>query len=323
MSKMIVLILILSFGIGTAQEDLTEKDFPRVGTSGLFKDYNDGLVLPKQESMSGNDYVWDYSNIPNTQELNTILWKPLELATEEQKLDYPEATYFIENKTGSKPTYFFSVNDNVHRLLGFDYNSQSFIYSTPFNYYSYPMQFGKVYSSNFAIASENQDGIYSVVYDGAGTLKLPSGEFKNVSRLKLLTKTVFDDKTDTLYTVEYQFIQKENGIILLRLYEGEASSDPNLLTYNYEYYFKPFITNVNEELSNLTIVYPNPVNNILNVEVPNSLVSGYEIVDMNGKLLKETTHSNRIDVSSLNTGTYILKATLLDNSIVVKKFIKQ
>lgn len=323
MSKMIVLILILSFGIVSAQQDLTEKDFPRVGTSGLFRDYNDGLVLENQESKTGIDYAWDYSNIPNTQELNTILWKPIELASSDQKFYYPKATYFIENKTGSKPTYFFSINENIHKLIGFEFNSQNFIYSTPFTYYTYPMQFGKVYSSKFVVQTENTDGIYSIVYDGSGTLKLPSGTFKNVSRLKLLTKTVFENKNDTTYTVEYQFIQKENGIILLKLNEGGPSSDPKLLTYNYEYYVKPFITNVNEELSILTNVYPNPVNSILTVEVPNSLVSGYEVVDMNGKLLKESTYSNKIDVSSLNTGTYILKATLLDNSIVVKKFIKQ
>jgi len=58
--------------------------------------------------------------------------------------------------------------------------------------------------------------------------------------------------------------------------------------------------NLNELASNIT-VYPNPATDILNVNVNGSK----QIIDLNGKVLV-TTNLNKIEVSNLNSGVYIL-----------------
>jgi len=58
--------------------------------------------------------------------------------------------------------------------------------------------------------------------------------------------------------------------------------------------------NLNELASNIT-VYPNPATDILNVNMNGTK----QIIDLNGKVLV-TTNLNKIEVSNLNSGVYIL-----------------
>lgn len=64
---------------------------------------------------------------------------------------------------------------------------------------------------------------------------------------------------------------------------------------------------------NQQLVFPNPTNNILNIES-----SFYEIYDLTGKLIISGKSQSQIDVSNLSPGTYFLK-TNVDNF----KFIKE
>lgn len=321
MNKMMVIVLVFSFGTMLAQEDLMELDFPRIGTNGLYRSSID-YVLPNQDKVTGNDFNWDFKDLTSNQELNSIIWKPFSSATEQQRATYNTSTYYIEDKTGNKPTYFFSNDKNSHKLQGFDFSGQSYIYSKPLDYYIIPMEFGKNYESNFSIKDDVTEGILTTTYDGEGTLSLPNGEYENIHRIRIFTRTVFDDKSDTTYTREYHYIQKETGIILLRLLEGEPTTAPGQSFYSYEYYDSP-ATSVNEALSNLTNLYPNPASNNLIIVVPNSIVTNYEIVDLNGTNLLSSKYTNYIDISSLNSGIYFVKATLINQEIVMKKFVKQ
>lgn len=321
MYKMVVIVLILSFGIMSAQEDLMELDFPRIGTNGLYRSSID-YVLPNQDKVTGNDFKWNFKDLTNDQELNSIIWKPFASATEQQRVTYNTSTYYIDDETGNKPTYFFSNDKSSHKLQGFDFSGQSYIYSKPLDYYIIPMKFGNKHESNFSFKEGDTEGLFSTTYDGEGTLTLPSGEFKNVHRIRIFTRTVFDDKSDTTYTWEYHYIQKETGVILLRLLEGEPTTAPGQSFYSYEYYEGP-ATSVNEELSNLTSLYPNPASTNLIIEVPNSIVSNYEIVDLNGVKILSSEYTNNIDISSLNSGVYFIKATLINQEVVMKKFVKQ
>ena len=66
-------------------------------------------------------------------------------------------------------------------------------------------------------------------------------------------------------------------------------------------------------------IYPNPVNNILNIE--NITNSNYQIYDILGKTVLNGI-SNQINVSSLEKGVYFLKVTL-EEKIITQKFIKE
>ncbi|WP_077418848.1 T9SS type A sorting domain-containing protein [Chryseobacterium sp. JV274] len=67
------------------------------------------------------------------------------------------------------------------------------------------------------------------------------------------------------------------------------------------------------------IIYPNPVKNILNINIGQLKDYSAEIIDVSGRnILKTTIKGNKIDVSSLEQGVYYLKIGSITN-----KFIKE
>uniref|UniRef100_UPI003F6A171D T9SS type A sorting domain-containing protein n=1 Tax=Polaribacter sp. TaxID=1920175 RepID=UPI003F6A171D len=67
-------------------------------------------------------------------------------------------------------------------------------------------------------------------------------------------------------------------------------------------------------------IYPNPVNNILNVSA-NAKVESLRLYNITGKLIKSNTNSNSINVSELSKGMYILEV-ISDARKEVKRVIK-
>ena len=75
-------------------------------------------------------------------------------------------------------------------------------------------------------------------------------------------------------------------------------------------------------------IYPNPVSDILKIEIDNDLIiSSYSIIDKLGKVLVKTDASinqnqKQIDISNLSNGFYFLKLKS-GNQEIIKKFIKK
>lgn len=76
-----------------------------------------------------------------------------------------------------------------------------------------------------------------------------------------------------------------------------------------------------EVLNGDVIVYPNPANDIVNIAGKENVVS-VEIYDMTGRRLI-VDHKNKIEVSTLNSGIYMLKITTADGKTVSRKLIKK
>jgi len=71
-------------------------------------------------------------------------------------------------------------------------------------------------------------------------------------------------------------------------------------------------------------VYPNPANDILNIELTDN-VESVLIIGMDGKVISETkmnSHSASIDVSSLNDGIYFYEAISSEGKVVRNSFVK-
>ncbi|MGA9637645.1 T9SS type A sorting domain-containing protein [Flavobacterium sp.] len=69
-------------------------------------------------------------------------------------------------------------------------------------------------------------------------------------------------------------------------------------------------------------VYPNPVKNQLTINA-SSTIDATIIYDILGKPVLSSVNSNSIDVSALNSGTYIVKVILDNGSSSTKKIIKE
>lgn len=80
-----------------------------------------------------------------------------------------------------------------------------------------------------------------------------------------------------------------------------------------------------DEIRSNLIVAPNPVDDILTLQIPNSLEESVEIIqilDLTGKVISENTYTSELDVSTLNAGIYVLSLSATDG-VVTRRFIKQ
>src|SRR5690606_28396636 len=76
------------------------------------------------------------------------------------------------------------------------------------------------------------------------------------------------------------------------------------------------VAKLNTELVN---VYPNPANDILNVDIKNNSNANISIMDMLGREVLYVNANQIIDISGLTNGVYIIKI----NGEQVSKFTKQ
>ncbi len=69
-------------------------------------------------------------------------------------------------------------------------------------------------------------------------------------------------------------------------------------------------------------IYPNPVNTILNINTKNNLLKEVIILNHLGQKVK-ASKKNRVDISGLNSGIYLIKIKLQNDKLRTFKFIKE
>ena len=68
------------------------------------------------------------------------------------------------------------------------------------------------------------------------------------------------------------------------------------------------LTSATYEIANSTVnIYPNPVVDIINIEVAGKLIFKASLYDLKGKLMTTTQNKNLISITSIPTGTYLLE----------------
>lgn len=70
-----------------------------------------------------------------------------------------------------------------------------------------------------------------------------------------------------------------------------------------------------------TLIYPNPTNGLVHIEIHNQTIQLIKIYDLQGQLLKETTES-QFDLSKYSNGTYFIR-TQTEKGLYTYKLIKQ
>lgn len=81
---------------------------------------------------------------------------------------------------------------------------------------------------------------------------------------------------------------------------------------------------INENLNNACNIYPNPANDIINIELNNNSYSIINIISIDGKIVMEKNIENanqKFDVSNLKSGIYFIRLTNANNNNIVKKLI--
>ncbi|POS00807.1 putative repeat protein (TIGR01451 family)/predicted secreted protein (Por secretion system target) [Flavobacterium croceum DSM 17960] len=134
----------------------------------------------------------------------------------------------------------------------------------------------------------------------------------------------FDDANNDGY-VSFKIKTKPNLVV------GNTFSNSANIYFDYNF---PIVTNnytttvqntlglqENDFINNIS-VYPNPVKNILNFKIEDN-ISKVEVYDISGRILSSNSiHENKIDLSNLKTGNYILKL-YTEKGIMNTKIIKE
>lgn len=78
--------------------------------------------------------------------------------------------------------------------------------------------------------------------------------------------------------------------------------------------------------SDIITLSPNPVNNILHISAKNVMIKNIIVYDITGRMIMNQTaagNKTSLDISELNTGTYILQTLTQDGNIHNQKFVKE
>lgn len=85
----------------------------------------------------------------------------------------------------------------------------------------------------------------------------------------------------------------------------------------------PDLLSTNNFKQDNLVLYPNPSNSLLNIEIPNSFtVEKILIIDGNSKIIKEQNNTSQISIESLSSGIYLIQAYSGTNKFQ-NKFVKQ
>ena len=113
--------------------------------------------------------------------------------------------------------------------------------------------------------------------------------------------------------MEYDRLKKNHEYGLGKIYEMVINNDP---CYAYLMESNSFIdqkivmchvTGHNDFFKNNFSIYPNPVNNVLNISVKNEMtINSLTITDLNGRVVSSSSSSTSIDVSNLSSGVYFV-----------------
>jgi len=229
------------------------------------------------------------------------------------------------NVTGltANTAYSFSVNakdaagnvsasSNVVNVTTLAENSQ-LVLSITFD--NYPEEtYWRIYRGTTIVAS---GGTYGSQPDGS-TLDIPLNLSPDCYRL-----TFYDTYGDGM-CCSYgngSYTLKQGTTVLASGSTFRSSRSTNFCTTqsnnNYNY------TSVDTDDTNSHLqVYPNPVKEILNISLNGFEAQTYQIVDLNGRIVMQGNYTEKLDVSHLQSGTYVLKLMIGEKS-KTERFIKK
>ena len=126
------------------------------------------------------------------------------------------------------------------------------------------------------------------------------------------------DATKKLKTPFYNFICVLNikmdtrllsiiGLLLV-IFIGAMLGNSGVVGYSSAKSLKEYPYEGFEQIQeDLTLIYPNPTNGLVHIEIPNQTIQSIKVYDLQGQLIKETTEC-QFDLSNFSNGTYFLKA---------------
>lgn len=291
-------------------------------------------VIPKA---TGANISWNFSAITQNTAVNTstyVLPSSVPSAS-----NYPGAT-LVEDQGGGSYAYFKSVStpSASFESLGFESTGFALTFTNSAVAVMWPVSYGYANTDTYAgnvtqPVSGTLNGTITTTGSGSGTITLPGGQtLSNVLQVKTVNTTTltsgsgFTTITGTIISTDYSYYHSSQKFDVLTVsYQKQNLSSiggPTVTSTASIRVSNAFVTGLkSHQLEAGISVYPNPVSDMLTVNVSSANVSSVAIYSQLGQLVYSSNESEKINVSGLSKGIYILELKT-DKGIARKKFIK-
>lgn len=333
----------------------TRNNIPQMGDKGFLFHIN--TPVDKLENITGQNVTWDYSDLylsPSTPcEIEVMLpedTSPSPTMYDPEYIENPDK-YAISLKFtygGAHMTFYNYPEGDFEYCQGFSYrggfspNTNGDLVTEfaiqPEKMYEFPFNYGDAINQtiqgdtgfDWGLEHVASQGTSLSKVDGKGTLKLgPNIEFNNVLRHKLLdTINISNNDYNVIYREIYSYYDFATSKFPLFLYSSVRFGKNNgilnevIAVFTSEHKTANIIENDLEGIN----IFPNPVKDYLNIEIPFSKVdANVEVLDNLGKSVLQANISDqnsKLDLSKLNSGIYFIKIEI-GGLEKMKKIIKR
>ncbi|WP_299128999.1 T9SS type A sorting domain-containing protein [uncultured Winogradskyella sp.] len=290
-------------------------------------------------SPAGANAIWTFTGL-TASGTNTDAFAP---PTTAESSAYPGTTEVltITDEAMNENKAFYQVDGSTLSLIGasnaeftIDYNSDNALLGT------YPLSFGNAASVD-AIAgqlmaqgqSPNYTGTITTEVEAFGILTFDVAGLGNfneaVTRIKTeqnISFTISGIFPGSVDIVSYNYYKDSDGALVFRSTEGTVvvnslgvndsfSTSEALITNTLS------VDNTEERLESVKL-YPNPVKDMLHIELPtNMVIESLTFIDVNGRTVLESKN-NIVNTNQLESGFY---SVIINTEVgyTVRKFIKQ
>lgn len=318
MKNLYILLLSILFLQNKAQHTLTAAFNPVIGDVETMTNLDTaGLFL----GSSGTSQIWNYTGISTgTYSANSSTYVPMSSVPFNSL--YPAGNIARQFAIGGFSMVYNNTNTKIEYLgVAAPSMSNCTIYNDPVTYFTLPFAYGSTSIDSYSRTAES--GTVITTGDGTGTLQLPSGNYNNVLKIKL----VFYDLSG-INTIEDRYYSSISKFPLLTI----SSTTMGATVYKGGAINAIVATTLNESFKEETfIIFPNPVTNgtlFLNT-THNEPINQVEIINVLGQTVltfsaQQLNHSDtkKIDVSTLQKGIYYLNIHTAKTSVTKKIIIE-
>jgi hypothetical protein len=300
----------------------------KISVSQPILDYvNNGFIVGQTFSVSfcpyfsaglpGANQTWNFSNIQSTS-TSIIVVKPTPANVVIPVINAVNITLF--DSLNNKSQFYSLFNDSLKSVISNEFASAC---AQPQMSLKYPFNYGDSIKKGFTCNNGPNSGgpqSYLVKYDGYGTLILPNATYNNVVRIKYISSmtqyTGFGTQAfqGKIYDTTYCWFSLgiHYPIAKLKANYFIKNTSPSIITKHFTYVNAISIGLLENKANSSTLsVFPNPADDKINIMYDYNLKAGnYMVVNALGETVKQglfsIESSETIDVSSLNSGYYIL-----------------
>ncbi|WP_452222974.1 T9SS type A sorting domain-containing protein [Lacinutrix chionoecetis] len=292
------------------------------------------------QNPSGANAAWDFGTLTQTGTNTDTFTTP----TASQLTSYPGTTQVltITDNVMNTNELFYKVVGSTLSLTGasnaeftIDYNSDNALIGT------YPITFGTPATVDDIAGTLNAQGqtpsytgTITTEVDGYGSLTFTvtgqgaySGSVTRIKTEQMISFAIGGFFPGTATITNYNYYKDGDGALVFRTTDGVISV-PGLGINETFSSIEALITNTLSvegfySAENLIKLYPNPVGEILNLQVKQGVaIITIKITDLNGRVVLSSKESSLLNVSQLQSGFYTIKLTT-NQGVQTSKFIKK